>query len=118
MANRVQLTTDGHSAYLSAVGPAFGYDVDYAQLVKIYGAPSEGRRRYSPAALLRTVTNDIIGQPDEKHISTSFAERANLMMRMNRRRFTRLTNAFSGKHVRGAQTGGRTRLTRSRHDGG
>ena len=115
MANRVQLTTDGHSAYLSAVGPAFGYDVDYAQLVKIYGAPSEGRRRYSPAALLRTETNDIIGQPDAKHISTSFAERANLMMRMNRRRFT----AAHERLLRETRSRiSNRRLTRSCHDGG
>ncbi len=97
LANRVQLTTDGHHAYLSAVGRAFGYDVDYAQIVKVYGGQGYPKGRYSPAELLRIEKNDIIGKPDEKHISTSFAERANLTMRMNMRRFTRLTNAFSKK---------------------
>ena len=97
LSNRVQLTTDGHKMYLVAVPDAFASDVDYAQLVKVYGSDPEGQTRYSPAQCLGTKRVDIIGAPDHEHISTSYVERQNLNMRMNMRRFTRLTNAFSKK---------------------
>lgn len=98
LASRVQITSDGHRAYLLAVEGAFGWNgVDYAMLVKLYSESIEGRRRYSPPEVVGTEKHWIMGRPETRHVSTSYVERQNLTMRMNMRRLTRLTNGHSKK---------------------
>lgn len=97
LSNRVQLTSDGYRPYLEAVEGAFGADIDYAMLVKLYGQDGDNERRYSPAKCIGTVPHPVMGRPDPAHVSTSFVERQNWTVRTNMRRYTRLSSGFSRK---------------------
>ena len=97
LSNRIQLTSDGHRVYLEAVESAFGSEVDYAMLVKIYGSDAANDTKYSPAECIGCKEIRIIGRPDPKHISTSYVERQNWSVRTAMRRYTRSSNGFSRK---------------------